>query len=405
MKELIIISVTGVDRPGITASITSLLAEYQVNVLDIGQSVIHNSLSLGMLLEVSSQASIPALKETIQKRIDELALAIRFVHITHESYSDWVSQQGKGRHIVTLLARRITAHQISRLSEIVVSHGLNIDRISRLSGRIPLEAIDAVGQACVEFSLRGHVADLTALRREFMELASEVDVDIAYQENNVNRRNRRLIAFDMDSTLIQEEVIDELANRAGVFRQVAPITEKAMRGEIDFKKSLIQRVALLKGLPESALAEVASTLKLTEGTERLMSTLKKLGFKTAILSSGFTYFGRTLQRKFGFDYIFANDLEIENGLLTGRLSSEIIDGDKKAALLANIARHEGFTLEQTVAVGDGANDLPMMSIAGLGIAFRARPIVKESAKQSLNTFGLDGILYLMGLTEQETKTS
>ena len=243
------ISITGLDRPGITASITSMLAEYEVNVLDIGQSVIHNSLSLGMLLEISSRSSIPALKEAVQKKIDELSLAIRFEHITHNSYREWVSQQGKGRHIVTLLARRITAQQISHLSDIVVNHGLNIDRISRLSGRVPLEEIDSIGQACVEFSLRGNVADLPALRREFMELANEVDVDIAYQENDVNRRNRRLIAFDMDSTLIQEEVINELAKRAGVLRQVAPITEQAMHGEIDFKKSLIQRVALLKGLP------------------------------------------------------------------------------------------------------------------------------------------------------------
>jgi phosphoserine phosphatase len=178
-----------------------------------------------------------------------------------------------------------------------------------------------------------------------------------------------------------------------------------MHGEMYFKESLRQRVALLKGLPESVLGEVAATLPLTEGVERLMSTLKKLGYKTAILSGGFTYFGRALQRRFGFDYIFANDLETENGLLTSNVSGEIVDGERKASLLASIARHEGFSLEQTIAVGDGANDLPMLSIAGLGIAFRAKPIVKVSAKQSLNTLGLDGILYLMGLSERETKNS
>jgi len=236
-----------------------------------------------------------------------------------------------------------------------------------------------------------------------MELADEIDVDIAYQENNIYRRNRRLVAFDMDSTLIPAEVIDELAKRAGVGKQVSAITERAMRGEIAFKESLTQRVALLKGLSESALAEVAATLKLTDGVERLMSTLKRLGYKTAILSGGFTYFGRALQRRFGFDYVFSNDLEIENGLITGKLASEIVDGERKATLLASIAQHEGFSLEQTIAVGDGANDLPMLSIAGLGIAFQAKPIVKESAKQSLNTHGLDGSLYLMGLSERETK--
>jgi phosphoserine phosphatase len=255
----------------------------------------------------------------------------------------------------------------------------------------------------VEFSLRGPVTDLPMLRREFMELADEIGVDIAYQEDNVYRRNRRLVAFDMDSTLIQAEVIDELAKRAGVGTEVAKITERAMQGELDFKASLLQRVTLLKGLPESALAEVAATLNLTEGTERLIATLKKLGYKTAILSGGFTYFGRALQRRFGFDYVFANDLEIESGLITGRLASEIVDGERKATLLASIARHEGFSLEQTIAVGDGANDLPMLSIAGLGIAFNAKPTVKESAKQSLNTLGLDGILYLMGLSEKDTQ--
>ncbi|MEP6896345.1 MAG: phosphoserine phosphatase SerB, partial [Chloroflexota bacterium] len=271
--------------------------------------------------------------------------------------------------------------------------------------RVPLESIGSDGRACVEFSLRGPVLDLTALRRQFMELANEIDVDIAYQENNVYRRNRRLVAFDMDSTLIQAEVIDELAKRAGVGKQVSAITERAMQGEMDFKESLRQRVALLKGLPESALAEVAATLQLTDGTERLISTLKKLGYKTAILSGGFTYFGRALQRRLGFDYVFSNDLEIEDGILTGKLASEIVDGERKASLLASIAQHEGFSLEQTIAVGDGANDLPMLSIAGLGIAFRAKPIVKESAKQSLNTHGLDGILYFMGLSERETKSS
>ena len=406
MKEPILISITGMDRPGITASITQVLASFDVNVLDIGQSVIHDSLSLGMLVEIPETAvETQIVKDAIQNTIDDLNLSVRFVDISHESYEHWVRQQGKARHIVTLLSRRITAYQISRLSRLVAENNLNIDKITRLSGRVPLESIGNNGQACVEFSLSGPVADLPALRRQFMELADEIDVDLAYQENNVYRRNRRLVAFDMDSTLIQAEVIDELAKRAGVGNQVTAITERAMRGEINFKESLIQRVALLKGLPESALAEVAATLTLTDGVERLMSTLKKLGYKTAILSGGFTYFGRALQRRFGFDYVFSNDLEIVDGIITGNLSSEIVDGERKATLLASIAQHEGFSLEQTIAVGDGANDLPMLSIAGLGIAFQAKPIVKESAKQALNTHGLDGILYLMGLSERETKTS
>jgi len=403
LNQPILISITGMDRPGITATITKVLSKFDINVLDIGQSVIHDALSLGMMVEIPDQTNPQEVKQAIQDKITELKLTVRFVDINLESYANWVGQQGKARHIVTFLSKRITAYQISRLTRIVADNGLNIDKITRLSGRVPLESIGSDGQACVEFSLRGLVDDLTSLRRKFMELADELDdVDIAYQENNVYHRNRRLVAFDMDSTLIQAEVIDELAKHAGVGKQVAEITERAMRGEIDYKDSFTQRVALLKGLPESVLGEVAATLRITDGTERLMSTLKRLGYKTVILSGGFTYFGRALQRRFGFDYVFSNELEIENGLVTGNVVGEIVDGERKASLLASIAQHEGYSLEQTIAVGDGANDLPMLSIAGLGIAFRAKPIVKESAKQSLNTLGLDSILYLMGLSERET---
>ncbi|MBI5842167.1 MAG: phosphoserine phosphatase SerB [Chloroflexi bacterium] len=403
MKEPILISITGMDRPGITASITQTLADFDVNVLDIGQSVIHDSLSLGMMVQIPARAAdAKTVKEAIQKTVAELNLAVRFVNISQPSYEHWVGQQGKSRHIVTLLARRITAHQISRLARIVANNGLNIDKITRLSGRVPLESIGSDSQACVEFSLRGPVTDLTALRREFMELATELDVDIAYQEDNIFRRNRRLVVFDMDSTLIQAEVIDELAKCAGVGKQVAAITERAMRGELDFKQSFTERLALLKGLPETALAEVAASLKLTDGAERLVSTVKRLGYKTAILSGGFTYFGKVLQEKLGIDYVHANELEIENGVVTGRVCGEIVDGARKASLLASIAQKERISLEQVIAVGDGANDLPMLSIAGLGIAFRAKPIVKASAKQSLTTLGLDGILYLMGVRERET---
>jgi phosphoserine phosphatase len=407
LKEPFLISITGMDRPGITATITKVLSEFNVNVLDIGQSVIHNALSLGMLAQIpTDSAETQTVKDAVLKAIDELGeLNVRFVDISAESYSDWVSHQGKERHIVTLLSRRITAYQLSRLSQIVVENGLNIDKITRLSGRVPLESIGNDGQACVEFSLRGPVTDLQSIRRKFMQLANEMEVDVAYQEDTIFRRNRRLVAFDMDSTLIQAEVIDELAKCAGVGKRVAEITERSMRGELEYKESFTQRVALLKGLPESALGEVAATLKLTDGAERLVGTLKKLGYKTAILSGGFTYFGRALQRRLGIDYVFANDLEIEDGVVTGNVSGEIVDGARKASLLASIAQHEGFTLEQTIAVGDGANDLPMLSIAGLGIAFRAKPIVKENAKQSLNTLGLDGILYLMGISERETVTS
>jgi len=403
LKEPILISVTGLDRPGITAAITRVLASFDVNILDIGQSVIHDALSLGMLVEIPAQVvDSQIVKDAVQKIIDELNLRVRFVSVSETDYEDWVGRQGKPRHIVTLLARRITAYQISCLARIVADNQLNIDKIARLSGRIPLKSIGNNNQACVEFSLRGPVTDLITLRREFMELANELDVDIAYQEDNIFRRNRRLMAFDMDSTLIQAEVINELAKRAGVGEQVTAITERTMRGELDFKESLRQRVTLLKGLSETALEELAKSLKLTDGAERLISTLKKFGYKTAIISGGFSYFGHMLQQKLGIDYVYANELEIHNGVVTGCVSGEIVDGERKAELLALLAQKEGLSLEQVIAVGDGANDLPMLSIAGLGIAFRAKPIVKVSAKQSLSTLGLDGILYLMGLKERET---
>lgn len=218
------------------------------------------------------------------------------------------------------------------------------------------------------------------------------------------RRTRRLVCFDMDSTLIEAEVIDELAKAAGVGEQVIEITEAAMRGELDFEASFRKRLALLKGLDEGVLEDIAASLPITEGAEKLVSTINKLGYKTAILSGGFTYFGRYLQKRLGIDYVFANELEIENGKVTGQVSGTIVDGKRKAELLRELAQKEKISLEQVVAVGDGANDLPMLSIAGLGIAFRAKPLVKAEAKQAISHLGLDAILYLMGFRDREIQS-
>lgn len=402
MKEIILINISGDDKPGVTTSVTEILATYHCNILDIGQAVIHDTLSLGILAEMTEEAeSSPVLKDVLFC-VHELGMTVRFSPVSEDSYSQWVAGQGKPRHIVTLLARKITANQLAKVSTIVMRHGLNIGGVNRLSGRVPLGQPADTSKACVEFSLLGRLEDPEQVRRDFLKLSQELDVDIAYQEDNVFRRNRRLVAFDMDSTLIEAEVIDELAKHAGVGDQVAGITEQAMRGEIDFTESFCQRVALLKGLDESVLQQVAESLPITEGAIKLTSTLKKLGYKMAILSGGFGYFGAHLQKKLGIDYVYANELEIVDGKVTGNVVGTVVDGQRKAALLKEIADIESISLEQVIAVGDGANDLPMLSIAGLGIAFRAKPLVKESAQHAISTLGLDGILYLIGFSDRET---
>ncbi len=409
MRELILATVSGHDRPAVTSAISEILAKHQANVLDIGQAVIHDSLSLGLLVEfANADQSSHAVKEILYC-MDELGMRVKFQPITHESYSTWVGHQGKERHIITLLARQITAEQIARVTTTLAEQSLNIDNIGRLSGRVPIDLAhrpaedQAQSKACVEFSARGKPRDLTALRETFTAISAELDVDIAFQEDNMYRRTRRLVCFDMDSTLIEAEVIDELAKAAGVGEAVAAVTEAAMNGELNFNESFAKRLSLLKGLSEDVLSGIAENLAITEGAEHLISTLRKLGYKTAILSGGFNYFGRYLQNKLNIDYVYANELEIIDGRVTGNVVGTIVDGVRKAELLRELAEKENISLEQVIAVGDGANDLPMLKIAGLGIAFRAKPLVKASAKQSISTLGLDAILYLMGFRDRDVK--
>ena len=397
--EIILINLAGDDRPGVTAALTAILAKHNAGILDIGQSDIHHKLSLGILFRTTPEMSGEIMKDLLFKCY-EMGVTISFTPISVEDYEAWVAREGKSRWIITLLGRTLTARHIALVSSEIARQDLNIDSIRRLTGRMPIsDKVQPRSKSCVEFSVRGTPLDVDAMRRRFLEVSQAEEFDISLQEDNVFRRCRRLICFDMDSTLIETEVIDELADRAGVGAQVRAITESAMRGEIDFCQSFTERVSLLKGLDESVMRDIAENLPITEGVDRMMTVLKRAGYKTAILSGGFTYFGNYLKQRFGFDYVYANDLEIVDGKLTGRYLGEIVDGRRKQELLRLIAQVENLDMRQTIAVGDGANDLPMLSAAGLGIAFHAKPKVKANAGQSLSTIGLDGILYFIGFKD------
>lgn len=397
-----LISVSGEDKPGISASLLGALAEHDAIVLDIGQAVIHQTLSLGILVQVPTREDWQAVSKELLYRAYALDLKIKFSSVESDEYQEWVDEQGKERHIITMLGTTLSAEPLARLTDITREQGLNINVITRLSGRTPLKKRAEQDIAAVEISVRGTPNDTVAMRGEFLEMSRQYGVDIAFQVDNVYRRNRRLVVFDMDSTLIQAEVIDELARDAGIMDQVSAITERAMEGEINFEDSLRERLALLEGLGEEALAAAYERIDITHGAEKLIAMLKHLGYKVALISGGFTYFANRLKDHFGIDYVYAHELEIVDGKLTGNITNDVIDGPRKAEILREIAAAEGIVLEQVIAVGDGANDLPMLSEAGLGIAFQAKSVVRENADHSLSTVGLDGILYLIGVRNRET---
>ena len=399
-SDIFLISIYGDDKPWVTASVTEILGRYKATILDVGQADIHHTLSLGFLVKMDDSEHSGTILKDILFKCYELGVQVRFTPVSVEEYDNWVERQGKHRYVVTMLGHIITAHQMALVTKVVAEQEMNIDSIKRLTGRPSLDEEDFEHvRSCIEFSVRGEMMDKQVLASKLLEISAQENIDISFQKDDLYRRNRRLICFDMDSTLIETEVIDELAIRAGVGDKVKEITERAMRGEIDFCESFAERVALLKGLDESVMKDIAENLPITEGLDRLMEVLKRVGYKTAILSGGFTYFGNYLKQRFGFDYVYANELEIVDGKLTGRYVGDIVDGKRKAELLRLIAQVENVNIAQTIAVGDGANDLPMLATAGLGIAFHAKPKVKQTASQSLSTIGLDGILYFLGFKD------
>jgi phosphoserine phosphatase len=401
MTETILIHFSGRDRPGLTADLTSILASYGTCVLDIGQAVVHETLSLGLLVEIPRGESSRGVQDALAARSKELGLQVNFTFVAKSDLDEWISSQGKDQFIVTILGRAISANHIARVSAIVAQHGLNVDRIERLSGRLSLAVHSPDANACVELTLSGNASSEQSMRAAFLVTAHDLKIDIAFQRESIFRRNRRLFAFDMDSTLIEGEVIDELAKLAGVADEVVKVTEAAMRGEIEFQESFRRRVGLLRGLSETRVRQLLDTIPLVEGAEQLIGTLKMLGYKTAILSGGFNFFAQHLQRGLGIDYVFANDLDIVDGVVSGEVRTSIVDGVRKAELLREIARLENISLDQVVAVGDGANDLPMLGIAGMGIAFRAKPLVRQTASHAVSFLGLDSLLYLVGVRDRD----
>ena len=385
-QTTLLITLTGRDRPGVTSRLFAILARYSLTVADIEQVVIRGRLVLGVLLDCDAPPDLTGIHAAVSALAADLGLE---AEITAGSGA---SEQAppRGRLHVTLLGSPLAPAAITAIAGRIAASGANIDRIGRLAQR-PV--------TCIEMDVSG--GDPGLLREDLAQAAVAQGVDVAVQRGGLHRRALRLIVMDVDSTLIRDEVIDLLAARAGCASQVAKVTEAAMRGELDFAASLRERVGLLAGLDVSALDEVRRELRLTAGARTLISTLSGLGYKSGIVSGGFTQVVAPLAAELGIDYVAANSLEMAAGKLTGRLSGPVIDRAGKADALRRFASEAGVPLSQTVAVGDGANDLDMIAAAGLGVAFNARPVVRDAADTSLSVPYLDAILYLLGISSEE----
>ncbi|AJF07344.1 phosphoserine phosphatase SerB [Geoalkalibacter subterraneus] len=390
-QPMILVTMTGPDRPGIIAAMTGHIAAAGARIRDIEQTVTHTLLSLSVIIDFTTGDSDqkPLIKDLLFLA-KEWGLDLDFQVIDEQDYR---RRSNRNAYVLTIMGGEVNAAALARVSAILAEHQVNIERISKLTQ----------GQLrCVEFLVTVPEAfDVKAINRQLLHAGATLGVDVAVQKESLHRRAKRLVVMDMDSTLIQIEVIDELARIAGVGDEVARITDQAMNGEIDFNEALRQRVALLAGLSAEALEQVYQNIPFTPGARTLVRILKRLGFKTAVISGGFNFFTNRLKEDLGLDYAFANGLQIADGQVTGRLDGPVVDGARKAELLEEIARREGIALDQVIAIGDGANDLPMLGRAGLGIAFNAKARVREQADTHINQQSLDSILYLLGLSEWE----
>lgn len=395
MTQVVLLNVSGQEKPGLMQSLVSILKEFRGCAFDTHRTVIDQKITLDLLVEVEGE--VPGLQQALVSKAEELGISIRFNEITE--FAD--RKPGSSGIVISVLAPTLTAGDLSAVTAMISAEGLHVDAIERLSSVESLAG--SCGHACVQFRVSGAMRDATNLRAALLFLAQERGIDIAVQSEAQYGRQRRLIVFDMDSTLIQAEIIDELAKMKGVGEEVSRVTEAAMRGELDFKQSFTRRLSLLRGLPQSRVLEVLDRVPYGDGAERLISTLKRKGFKTAILSGGFNFFGRHLQTQLGIDHLYANELEIVDGLVTGNVVPPIMDGQRKAEVLLKIASEEGIGLDEVIAVGDGANDLPMLNLAGMGIAYRAKPVVRKSAQHAISALGLDAILYLLGIPDSATR--
>lgn len=384
----VMVMVTGRDRPGITAKLTGLIRELGAQLVDIEQVVIQGHLSLGLVIGISEDRGV--LKELLFAA-KELGVSLDFHPVDPPVVQD--PKDMPPRYVVTAIGPTLGAAELHDLATTLADHGANIRRIGRLSfGDLrSLEVQVELPTAAVE----------TALRGALLRLGMRGAMDLALQREGLFRRSKRLVVLDMDSTLIRIEVIDELARAHGVLKEVSAVTERAMAGEMDYDESLRQRLRLLEGMDVSVLERIAAELPLTEGAERLVFVLKRLGYRIAVISGGFSIAAESLKQKLGIDYAFSNTLEVKDGKLTGNVVGPIVNGQRKAELLERIAAAEGVLLDQVIAVGDGANDLAMLERAGLGIAFRAKRKLREAADASISTGGLDAILYLLGIPGME----